>query len=148
MSAPKALVAPADIRRSAANVRGRLDAMLDEARAVSSFDLPAFAPAQMHPVIWGAAAAHWTSHQYRVAVREAAEALTIDWKARLRREDANDTEFWQQTLSAGEPSPGRPKLVWPGDTTHKTNMSMIHPGFGGDSVHWIPTGWLVSVVRR
>jgi glyoxylase-like metal-dependent hydrolase (beta-lactamase superfamily II) len=22
--------------------------------------------------------------------------------------------------------------------------ALIHPGFGGDSVHWIPTGWLVS----
>ena len=53
MSAPKALVAPADIRLSAANVRGRLDAMLDEARAASSIDLPAFAPAQLHSVIWG-----------------------------------------------------------------------------------------------
>ena len=23
--------------------------------------------------------------------------------------------------------------------------TMTHPGFGGGSVHWIPTGWLVSV---
>ena len=24
---------------------------------------------------------------------------------------------------------------------------VIHPGFGGDSGHWTPTGWLVSVWR-
>jgi hypothetical protein len=124
MAAPRALVTPGDIRKSAANVRGRLLAMLDEVKASSDSNLPAFAPAQMHPVIWGAAAAPWTSHQYRVAVREAAEALTLDWKARLGREDASDTEFWQQTLSPGPPTPGRPKLVWPGEPTHKTTKSI------------------------
>ena len=124
MSAPKAIVAPGDIRRTTANVRGRLRAMLDEAEAATETDLPAFAPAQMHDLIWGAAAAHWTSHQYRVAVREAAEALTLDWKARLGRQDAGDTEFWQQTLSPGAPEPNRPRLIWPGDPDHKTTKSV------------------------
>lgn len=124
MSAPRAIVAPDDIRRATANVRGRLRAMLDESEAATESDLPAFAPAQMHPLIWGAAAAHWTSHQYRVAVREAAEALTLEWKVRLGRQDAGETEFWQQSLSPGAPEPGRPKLIWPGDPEHKTTKSM------------------------
>ncbi len=80
MSSPKALVSPQDVRSTAATVRGRLRAMLDEAEAARDTDLPAFAPAQLHPLVWSAAAAHWTAHQWRVAVREAAEALTIHWK--------------------------------------------------------------------
>lgn len=77
MSAPKALFAPQDVRNTAATVRGRLGLMIDEAEAAAESDLPGFAPSQLHPVIWTAAAAHWTTHQYRVAVREASEALAV-----------------------------------------------------------------------
>ncbi|MEK8141561.1 TIGR02391 family protein [Streptomyces sp. M10(2022)] len=74
--------------------------------------------------MWTAAAAHWTTHQYRVAVREASEALTVHWKGVLGRNDVDDTVFWQQTLAAGEPASGKPKLAWPGDPADKTNKSM------------------------
>jgi hypothetical protein len=123
MSAPKALFAPSDIRSTAATIRGRLRSMIADAEADVS-DLPAFAPAQLHPTIWAAAATHWTTHQYRVAVREAAEALTVQWKSKVGRNDVDDTVFWQQTLSVGEPTPASPKLVWPGDATDKTVKSM------------------------
>ena len=124
MSEPKAPVTPRDIRMSVANIRGRLGAMIEEAEASSGSGLPGFAPAQLHAVVWSAAAAHWTAHQYRVAVREAAEALTLHWKDRLGRSDVDDTVFWQQTLSAGAAEPGKPKLVWPGDAADKTTKSM------------------------
>lgn len=118
MSAPKALISPHDVRTTAATVRGRLRTMIDEAEAAADSGLPGFAPSALHPTIWTAAAAHWTTHQFRVAVREAAEALTVDWKARLGRNDVADTAFWQQTLSAGEPEPRKPKL--PGPVTQRT----------------------------
>lgn len=124
MADPKAPVAPRDIRMTVANIKGRLRSMIDDVEAGQDVDLPSFAPAHLHPVVWGAAAAHWTAHQYRVAVREAAEALTVHWKNRLGRTDVDDTPFWQQTLSAGDPEPGKPKLVWPGDATDKTTKSM------------------------
>lgn len=73
MSAPKAPIAPRDIRTTTANVKGRLDAMIVDAESRTDSDLPTFAPAQFHPVVWAGASAHWTTHQYRVAVREAAE---------------------------------------------------------------------------
>lgn len=124
MSNPKALFSPHDIRTTAATVRGRLRSMIDDAAAADD-DLPAFAPAQLHPVVWTAAAAHWTAHQRRVAVREAAEGLTIHWKDRLGRNDVDDTVFWQQTLAPGDPDVvGRPKLVWPGEMSDKTTKSM------------------------
>uniref|UniRef100_UPI002F91B298 TIGR02391 family protein n=1 Tax=Streptomyces sp. NBC_01562 TaxID=2975879 RepID=UPI002F91B298 len=124
MSAPRALVAPQDVRATAARVRGRLSMMIDEAEAASESATPGFAPSELHEVIWTAAAAHWTTHQYRVAVREASEALTVHWKERLGRNDVTDTSFWQQTLSAGDPEPGKPKLAWPGPAEDQTAKSM------------------------
>ncbi|QDO89448.1 hypothetical protein FNH13_14835 [Ornithinimicrobium ciconiae] len=124
MRNPKALLTPREVRTVAATVRGRLAALITDAEAAATTDVPAFSPALMHPVVWAGAAAHWTSHQYRVAVREAAEALTVHWKERLGRNDIDDTPFWQQTLSSGEAEPGRPKLRWPGDLEDKTTKSM------------------------
>jgi len=124
MSAPKALLAPQDIRSTAATIRGRLRAMAADAEASEESGIPGFAPSQLHPLIWSAAAAHWTTHQYRVAVREASEALTVHWKTKLGRNDVDDTVFWQQTLAPGEPEHERPKLVWPGDANDKTTRSM------------------------
>ena len=124
MSAPKALIAPQDIRTTAATVRGRLRTMIDEANAASESGVPGFAPSALHPTIWTAAAAHWTTHQHRLAVAQAAEALTLDWRARLGRSDVDGTEFWQQTLSPGDPEPQKPKLAWPGDPADKTVKSM------------------------
>ena len=124
MSAPGALFTPRDVRLAVATARGRLGMLLDDAEAPSIARRPSFAPSEMHDVVWAAAAAHWTTHQYRVAVREAAEALNSHWKNVLGRNDVTETEFWQQTLSAGDPLPGRPKLVWPGDDRDKTTRSM------------------------
>jgi hypothetical protein len=124
MSNPKAFLSPQDVRTTAATVKGRLQAMIADAEAEVTSDAPVFSPANLHPVVWSAAAAHWTTHHYRVAVREAAEGLTIHWKQRLGREDVDDTVFWQQTLSPGEPEQGRPKLAWPGGPASKTAKSM------------------------
>lgn len=124
MSSPKAPFTPSDIRTTAATVRGRLKTMLAESRADAHSEIPAFAPAKFHPVVWGAAASYWTAHKYRVAVREAAEGLTIHWKERLGRRNVDDTVFWQQTLAPGDPAPGQPKLVWPGEEESKTTKSM------------------------
>ncbi|GAA3759169.1 TIGR02391 family protein [Streptomyces tremellae] len=124
MSAPKAIFTPQEVRATAARVRGRLGTMISEAEEAAESATPGFAPSELHEVIWTAAAAHWTTHQYRVAVREASEALTVHWKERLGRNDVTDTSFWQQTLSGGEPEPGKPKLAWPGPAEDQTAKSM------------------------
>ncbi|MFJ2272390.1 TIGR02391 family protein [Streptomyces sp. NPDC087849] len=98
--------------------------MISEAETAAESGTPGFAPSELHEVIWTSAAAHWTTHQYRVAVREASEALTVHWKERLGRNDVTDTSFWQQTLSAGEPDAGKPKLAWPGPAEDQTVKSM------------------------
>ena len=124
MSQPKSLLEPQLVRTTAANVRGRLAAMLLDAEAADESGIPGFVPSQLHPVIWAAAADSCTTHKRRVAVREAAEALTNHWRERLGRRDVEGTNFWEQTLSSGPPEPGRPKLVWPGDDADKTVKSI------------------------
>ncbi|WP_216695575.1 TIGR02391 family protein [Dietzia psychralcaliphila] len=124
MRNPRAILSPQDVRMTAATVRGRLTALITDAETSQTAEFQAFSPALMHPIIWSGAAAHWTTHQYRVASREAAEALTVHWKERLERFDADDTSFWQPTLSPGIPEPGKPKLRWPGQKSDKTTRSM------------------------
>jgi hypothetical protein len=129
MSSPRAVFEPQDIRNAAALARGRLRGMIEDAEAAADSDVPAFAPSSFHPVVWGAAAPYWTTHKYRVAVREAAEGLTEFWRKELGRGGVNGTTFWEQTLAA--PKTQRPKgaadwprLVWPGESGDQTVKSM------------------------
>src|SRR3546814_8363410 len=95
MQSMKALVDAHLIRTTAANVRGRLEAMLVDAEAATEAGTPGLVPSQLHPLIWAAAADHWTTHQYRVAVREAGETLTSHWRGLLGRADVDGTKFWE-----------------------------------------------------
>lgn len=126
MSQPKALLTPRDIRLCVANIKGRLKNMIEEAESNenNNNNIPAFSPANFHPLIWHAAAPQWTIHQYRIAVSEAATALTNHWREKLGRSDADGTSFWQQSLSVEPPTIGRPKIVWPGEQLDKTVKSM------------------------
>ena len=124
MDSPKALISPDDIRRSISTIVGRLGSLKMNAEERTVSGVPTFGPFALHPTIWGAAVPFWTTGQYRVAVREAAEALSHQWKSTLSRHEVDDTVFWQQTLSPGEPKPGEPKLAWPGESSSKTNKSM------------------------
>lgn len=124
MSRPKPLFDPRDVRMAISTVKGRLKALILDAESRGRSEYPVFSPANFHPVVWAAAAEFWTIHQYRVAVREAAEKLTNYWKEKLGRSDVDGTKFWQETLSHGEPSSGIPKLVWPGKSEDRTVRSM------------------------
>jgi hypothetical protein len=129
LSAPRSLFEPREVRLAAATARGRLRTMIDETEAAQDSAVPAFAPSAFHPVIWSAAAAHWTNHQYREAVRNGAEALTEHWRKQLGRMDVNGTKFWAETLAMPKTQgpksvPIRPRLVWPGDASDQTVSSM------------------------
>ncbi|WP_316668296.1 TIGR02391 family protein [uncultured Propionibacterium sp.] len=124
MSRYKPLVDPRDVRMVIATVKGRLKALALDIQAQNNSEYPVFSPANFHSVIWAEASERWVIHDYRVAVREAAEGLTNHWKDKLGRNDVDATRFWQETLSPGEPKPGAPKLVWPGEPADKTVKSM------------------------
>lgn len=124
MSQPKALISPRDVRLTAASVKGRLESMIIDAEFEGEDAAPTFSPACLHKVVWGSAAEQWTAHHYRIAVREAAEGLTLFWRKNLGRMDVDGRKFWQQTLSPGEPKKGQPKLVWPGDAADMSVKSI------------------------
>lgn len=124
MSEMKPLFDPRDVRMTVSIIKGRLGALILDVQSSIESKYPAFSPAKFHVVVWSEAVEFWTIHQYRVAVREAAEGLTNHWKNKLGRNDADGTKFWQETLSLGGPKPGVPKLVWPGESTDKTVRSM------------------------
>lgn len=124
MSQMKPLFDPRDVRMAVSTIKGRLDALITDVQSSAESRHPAFSPAKFHTVVWSSAVDFWAIHQYRVAVREAAEGLTNHWKNKLGRNDVDGTKFWQETLSLGEPKPGIPKLLWPGDSKDKTVKSM------------------------
>jgi hypothetical protein len=124
MTQPKAFLTPGEVRATCASIRGRLESLELDARMASTGDSPAFAPSAFHPVIWTASAPHWTNHQYRVAVREAGEALNLHWKERLGRSNVQDSDFWGQTLATEPAKPGVPRLRWPGADSDQTVRSM------------------------
>jgi hypothetical protein len=124
MTQPKAFLTPGEVRATCASIRGRLESLELDAMTDHDDGMPAFTPSAFHPVIWTAAAPHWTIHQYRVAVREAGEALNLYWKERLSRVNVQDTDFWGQTLAAEPARPGVPRLRWPGSDTDNTVKSM------------------------
>jgi hypothetical protein len=61
-------------------------------------------------------------------------AVTLDLPCR----QAGTAQWAAVAFAASYSSPGTRQA-------YATQLRLIHPGFGGDSVHWIPTGWLVSV---
>lgn len=124
MTQPKAFLTPGEVRATCASIRGRLESLELDATASAQDGAPVFAPSAFHPVIWTAAAPHWTNHQYRVAVREAGEALNLHWKVRLARSNVQDTDFWGQSLATQPAAPGAPRLRWPGPDTDNTVKSM------------------------
>jgi len=124
MTMPKAFLTPGEVRATCAAIRGRLEGLELDAQAGQEQGLPTFGPFALHKIIWTAAAPHWTSHQYRVAVREAGEALNLHWKGELQRTDVDDTVFWGQTLAMEPPAVGVPRLRWPGADSDKTTKSM------------------------
>jgi hypothetical protein len=124
MTQPKAFLTPGEVRATCASIPGRLASLELDAMAGDGDGRPAFTPSAFHPVIWTAAAPHWTIHQYRVAVREAGEALNLHWKERLSRANVQDTDFWGQTLATEPARPGVPRLRWTGSDTDITVKSM------------------------
>ena len=121
---PKAWLTPTEVRATCAAVKGRLKSLEIDAQHGQDRGRPEFGPTELHPVIWTAAAPFWTNHQYRVAVREAAEALNITWKHRLARTDIDETTFWGQTLAPEPATAGIPRLRWPGDDADRTVRSL------------------------
>ncbi|WP_157121171.1 TIGR02391 family protein [Nocardia miyunensis] len=93
---------------------------------------PQLGPTELHALIWGAAKMLWQIGEYRRAVASAADAVEWYGRQQTSRHDIEGVSVWQEAFSDRPPEPGRPRLRWPGDPTHKSVNSMNRGllGFG------------------
>lgn len=118
---PKPVLEPSNIISACNQMLGRLEALVAKARAEAP---PEIGVKGLHPLIWGAARALWLNQHRRQAVAAGAETLIGQLKARTGRYDVSDTSLWKEAFSADAPSPGKPRLRWPGDPTDRQVKSM------------------------
>jgi hypothetical protein len=118
---PKPVLEPENILSACGMMTGRLERMIIEAETALA---PSLEPEGMHPLIWGSARPLWRDGHYRLALVASAEALVAQLKSRTGRNDTSETSLWQQTFSETDPTPGRPRLRWPGDPADRTVKSM------------------------
>lgn len=118
---PKPVLEPNNVLDACDQVAGRLEDLILQAEAGAP---PRIGAEAMHPIVWGAAKALWSDGHFRNAVSSAAEALAVNVKHRVGRNDVAETSLWRETFSSDDPKPGKPRLRWPGDPTDLTVKSM------------------------
>lgn len=77
-------------------------------------DSPNLSADEMHPTVWAAAATVWGTGQYRVAVQQAAVAISAQIKSRADSH-LHDRELVAQVFASDPPKTGQARLHLPGD---------------------------------
>jgi hypothetical protein len=78
----------------------------DEWKANLAPDTPSFVADQFHPHVWAAVSGLWETGRYRVAVGQAAVALSAHIASKARS-SLTERELVQQVFAPGEPGPTR-----------------------------------------
>lgn len=118
---PKPPLEASNVRACALQASGRLEGLRARAEAMAS---PNIQRSQLHPLVWAAAARLWNDGHLRLAVAAAAEAVSGQMKQLTGRNDASDTQLWQQAFAQAAPQPDKPRLRWPGKPTDQTVATM------------------------
>jgi hypothetical protein len=87
---------------------------LDALRANLKPDAPSLVADRFHPHVWGAAAGLWNTGRYRVAVGQAAIALSTHIASKAES-PLMDRKLVNQVFASAEPPPGQVRLHLPGD---------------------------------
>lgn len=112
-------------------------------------DAPSLQADRMHPLMWQAAAPIWVTGEFKIAVQQAAVALSAHIKSKAGSHLA-ERELVQQVFSPEPPKVGQSRLHFDGDSRDKTWQSrqqglhlMAQGAFAGirnvavhDEVHW------------
>lgn len=85
-------------------------------------DAPNLSADSLHPIIWSAAATVWGTGQYRIAVQQAAVALSAHVKARAQSH-LSDRELMAQVFAPDQPKSGQVRLHLHGNKADKTWQS-------------------------
>lgn len=105
-------------------VRQALGALRDRAEWETKLapDSPVLQANQMHPLIWRAASTIWATGEYRMAIQQAAVALSAHVKAKATSR-LNDRELVQQVFTPDQPKSDQTRLHFPGDPADKNWQS-------------------------
>jgi hypothetical protein len=87
-------------------------------------DAPQLSAGQMHPLIWRAAAAQWSTGHRHEAVLAAAKAVNSRLQDKLQRRDLADTKLVQEAFSEKPAEIGKPRLRFTSIEDDQTRESM------------------------
>ncbi len=99
-----------------------------EAKRRMQPDSPDFVADQLHPWVWEAAAPMWRAGSVQEAVLAAARSVNARLQQKLDRHDVADAKLCREAFSLGEPSPGQPRLRFPGNRASETWRSRQNGG--------------------
>jgi hypothetical protein len=101
-------------------------------------DAPSLIADQFHPRIWGAASILWDTGQYRVAVGQAAVALSAHIAAKSGSH-LSDRKLVTEIFAPGQPQQGRTRLHMPGNNASESWKSRQ------DGLHLIAQGAFAGI---
>ncbi|WP_280376526.1 TIGR02391 family protein [Nocardia wallacei] len=103
----------------------RLDHQAELIAALGGADTsPQISAAGLHPLIWKAASAQWSTGHRHEAVLAAAKAVNSLLQARTGRRDISEKDLVKQTFSDQVPEPGKPRLRFNNISNDQTAKSM------------------------
>ncbi len=87
-------------------------------------DAPQLSAGHLHPLIWTAASAQWSTGHRHEAVLAAAKAVNSRLQEKLGRRDLSDLKLVREAFGEKPPEPGRPRLRFPQIADEQTRKSM------------------------
>lgn len=101
---------------SARSVTLRLLGLLeaDSIEAMLGPSGPVLSAKTLHRWVWEAAVSLWDDGYRREAIQKAATQVNLELQHKLGREDIDGTPLLEQAFSSEDPSPGKPRLRFPG----------------------------------
>jgi Protein of unknown function (Hypoth_ymh) len=82
-------------------------------------DAPSLVADEFHPRVWAAASGLWDTGRYRIAVGQAAVALSVHIASKVGS-PLTERELVQLVFAPSEPGPGQMRLHMPGDKSSRT----------------------------
>lgn len=112
-------------RDAAKRLLARLDTQAEVEAKLGGGDLsPRLTAASLHPLIWTAAQAQWSTGHRHEAVLAAAKAVNSQLQSKVGRRDISETDLVRQAFSDKPPEPGKSRMRFSAIADDQTKESM------------------------
>ncbi len=95
-----------------------------ESKLGGSDTSPRISAAELHPLIWKAAEAQWSTGHRHEAVLAAAKAVNSHLQTKVNRRDVSEVDLVRQAFSDKDPEPGKARLRFTHIADEQTRSSM------------------------